>query len=533
MIFSSLIFLFLFLPVVLSVHFVLRPRYRGIWLLAASLFFYAWGEGGYIFVLLLSCVVNYALALGIQHFDPKGVFRSVPVTRSERDAQNIRIPGLRGKKNTEGLPDGGRAGRISLEASAALLDYRKILFVLGIIFNLALLCFYKYFNFTIEIANSLLAVLPFAPLRLVSAHAPVGISFFTFHALSCLADVYYGRAEPEGNPLRFALYLSFFPKILAGPIFRFQDAAGQLRQRLIMSDDLTTGIERFIIGLGKKVLVANPLAQAADGVFSLAPGDITAGLAWFGILCYTLQLYLDFSGYSDMAIGLGRMFGFRLPENFNYPYISQSIREFWRRWHISLSVWFRDYLYIPMGGNRCSPARQHFNLIVVFLLCGLWHGPNWTFIAWGVWHGVFLVFERTRIGSLLQSAWQPVRHFYALTVVVVGWVFFRSDSIGHGFSYLGSMLGFSGAAPAKYTASTYMNNELAFALVAAVILSVPVFSKMSLVRTGFAQRSLSWAGSVKGMVFQGSYVFFLGMIFLLSSMSLAGGTYNPFIYFKF
>ncbi len=532
MIFSSLIFLFLFLPVVLSVHLVLKPRYRGIWLLAASFFFYAWGEGGYLFVLLLSCAVNYVLAAGIQRFTPGRISGPGRRTGTGNEPKDSDAPVPYERRNPESSgKDGGQDATRGIHVGSW--NFGKILFILGIIFNLSLLCLYKYSGFAVESLNGLLTALSFAPLKQVSAHAPVGISFFTFHAVSCLADVYYGRAEREANPLNFALYLSFFPKILAGPILKFQDAAGQFGKKLITAEDLTRGIERFVVGLGKKVLLANPLAQAADGIFSLPPGDLTSGAAWFGLLCYTLQIYLDFSGYSDMAIGLGRMFGFRLPENFNYPYISQSIKEFWRRWHISLSVWFRDYLYIPLGGNRCTRARQYLNLVIVFTLCGLWHGPNWTFIAWGVWHGVFLVLERTGIGRLIRSAWQPVRHLYALAVVMVGWVFFRSDSIGRGFSYLGTMFGFSGAAPGKYTVSMAVSYELIVVLAAAVILSFPFFSGMGAGRPGLPENTRSVLGTVPGVVSRCSYVFFLGAIFLLSSMALMGGTYNPFIYFKF
>lgn len=500
MVFSSLIFLFFFLPVVLTVYLLLRPAYRNAWLLVVSLFFYAWGEQGYVLLLLFSCLSNHLIAAGLRRFDPSG------------------------KGPEQGKVEDGRAGHARL---------RRAIFVLGISLNIALLCFYKYFNFLLENVNIVLALASVGPLSLDKIQAPVGISFFTFHSISCLCDVYFRKVEGRQSLVDFALYLSFFPKILAGPIFKFRDAAGQLAPRTVNYEQIILGIERFVVGLGKKVLIASPIALAADTVFSLPPGEVPAILAWFGVVCYTLQIYLDFSGYTDMAVGLGMMFGFEIPENFNYPYSSQSIREFWRRWHITLSQWFRDYLYVPMGGNRRGPYREYFNLLVVFLLCGLWHGANWTFVVWGLWHGAFLVVERTTVGRMIESAWRPVRHAYAMGIVMAGWVFFRSEGIVEAIAYFTAMCGLSSPTPGRYTLAMVLNRELILALVVASLVSFPVFSGL---RGRIGQLPRTAAANVgRGMIsgWRCSYVVFLGIVFVLSSMALMGGTYNPFIYFRF
>ena len=259
-------------------------------------------------------------------------------------------------------------------------------------------------------------------------HLPLGISFFTFHALSYVIDI-HRRKSAGGKPLDFALYMTLFPHSIAGPIVRYGDIAGQIAHRVVTTAGFAEGIRRFIIGLAKKMLVANTVAVAADAIFALPGGELNFSLAWLGVACYTLQIYFDFSGYSDMAIGLAKLFGIDFLENFNYPYAARSITEFWRRWHISLSSWFRDYLYIPLGGNRCCPVRNYANLVTVFFLCGLWHGASWTFAAWGLFHGAFLVLERMKAGRVIESLWSPVRHVYTLLVVSVGWVLFRADTM--------------------------------------------------------------------------------------------------------
>ena len=326
--FSSPIFLFLFLPSVLVLHFLIPKDWRNGFLLCISLLFYTWGAKSIILIMLFLIGFNYLFGIILERYSS--------------DEQ--------GK--------------------------RRIVLFLAVLINVGLLCYFKYTNFLV---NTII----FGEQRINPIHLPIGISFFTFQALSYVIDVYRRDMPAQKNPTRLALYISFFPELLAGPILRYRAMAGQIARRSIDLSGFAAGVRRFIVGLGKKVLIANTLATVADRIFSLAPAQFTPGLAWLGILCYTLQIYFDFSGYSDMAIGLGRMFGFEFMENFNYPYMSRSIKDFWRRWHISLSTWFRDYLYIPLGGNRGTPFRTHINLIIVFLLCGLWHGANWTFLVWG------------------------------------------------------------------------------------------------------------------------------------------------------
>src|SRR5215469_14568338 len=380
MVFSSPIFLFLFLPITLGVYFLLPWRARNLWLLGVSLVFYGWGEPKFVLVMLASIVINFLLALWIDHARKRG------------------------------------GGRLPLTAA--------------VVANIGLLAIFKYTDFITGNLNALLAQLHVSPLALTGIALPIGISFFTFHALSYVIDVYRGEAPAQRNPFTIGLYISLYSQLIAGPIIRYHDVAEQLDKRSVERADFAYGVERFVVGLGKKVLLANTLAVPADLIFSIPGEQLTLPVAWLGLACYTLQIYFDFSGYSDMAIGLGRMLGFRFKENFNYPYVSQSMTEFWRRWHISLSSWFRDYLYVPLGGNRISNARTYFNLCVVFLLCGLWHGAAWTFVAWGAAHGALLVIERLGLGRVLARAPRPVRHAYVLAAVMATWVLFRSNDLG-------------------------------------------------------------------------------------------------------
>lgn len=480
MLFNSVIFLFLFLPGTWALYYLPWRRARNAVLLLASLLFYLWGGRDQVWVLLLSIGMNYLLGLSF------------------------------------GVP--GRAG--------------KPLLVLGIALNLSLLAFYKYAGFLVANLNLSLAWFGLAPLAMSTVVAPLGISFFTFHALSYLMDLYHTRAEPQRNPVNFTLYLAVFPKILAGPILKYQDAEHQLADRTVTSHSFLVGVRRFIIGLGKKTLIANPLAAVADKIFAVPGSELSPEVAWLGIICFTLQIYFDFSGYTDMAIGLGKTFGFEFPENFNYPYLSQSVQEFWRRWHISLSTWFRDYLYIPLGGNRCSPARHYRNLIVVFVLCGFWHGASWNFILWGLWYGLFLVLERLEFGRALKRTWRPVRHAYALAVVVAGWVLFRADDLSHALHYFASLLGLNAPTTGQYYLDLYVDYEVLLTLVIGVIGATPVAAMLknlapdSLAGTTGWSRAAAWSFSL-------AHVLFLASLFLLSCMAVAGGTYNPFIYFKF
>ncbi len=432
MVFSSLLFLFLFLPIVLTGYFLFRKKTGNFFLLGASLFFYTWGEMRFVLILLVSIIFNYLIALLIETFQKSGSAKS-------REA--------------------------------------RFFLWLAVIFNLGLLGFYKYTLFLTGNLNSAMRVLGLSyALTSPAIHLPLGISFFTFRALSYVIDVYNRKVVGSKNLMSIALYLSLFPLAIAGPIVRYSEMAGSLVKRAVSSEMFATGMGRFIIGLGKKCLIANTMASVVDRIFTLSPDRIPWEIAWLGILGYTLQIYFDFSGYSDMAIGLGRMFGFDFLENFNFPYISQSIREFWRRWHISLSTWFRDYLYVPLGGNRVQPYRTYGNLIVVFLLCGLWHGAEWTFVIWGLWHGFFIVLERLGLGRLIDSFWKPLRHLYVLLVVIFGWVFFRSESLSYAMAYFQTLLGLTKGNELEFPLALFMNREIAAALCAGVIFSAPVMA---------------------------------------------------------
>jgi alginate O-acetyltransferase complex protein AlgI len=361
---------------------------------------------------------------------------------------------------------------------------------------------------------------------------PIGISFFTFHAISYVVDVYRRDATAQKSPVHAALYLLLFPQLIAGPIIRYRDLADQLARRMVTLEDFAEGVRRFVVGLAKKVLVANVVAGPADKIFGMPLAELTPAHAWLGVVCYTIQIYFDFSGYSDMAIGLGRMFGFRFPENFRWPYIASSIQEFWRRWHISLSTWFRDYLYVPLGGSRVSTARTYANLVTVFFLCGLWHGASWNFVIWGLYHGVFLVAERvvngpaSRMGQRRAAERQSntvraiATHAYAVLVVMVGWVFFRADTLPGAIAFLQAMAGHGAHAPTPYTVSYYLTPELWLALGAGVIGSMPWVPAL-------ARRSEDrWPASLASVAA-------IALLLVASIMQMAARTYNPFIYFRF
>lgn len=469
MVFSSTIFLFLFLPLLLLVYFFSPNRVKNSILLTASLVFYAWGEMFFTSLMVFSILANYIFGRLIE---------SKPFRR-------------------------------------------KHFLALGVACNLFLLGFFKYANFLVDNVNTVLAHLNMALIELQPVHLPLGISFFTFQAISYLVDVYRKKNPAQKNILNLGLYISLFPQLIAGPIVRYNTIAGQLVARTVTLSSLEAGITRFVFGLAKKLLLANPLGEVADKIFLLPADQIPALIAWTGILSFTLQIYFDFSGYSDMAIGLGRMFGFTFPENFNYPYIAGSVREFWRRWHISLTTWLRDYLYIPLGGNRASDARVMLNLLTVFVLCGLWHGASWNFLIWGLWHGLFLSLERTSFGKLLSNLPKLTANAYALLVVVAGWVFFRLQNFSDAMHYLSSMAGNNGFTTSLYPVQLYMTNEALLAGIAGTVLATPVFTLCE----KFIQQGSWYAGAIK-----------FGLITLLLGLSLlkiSSGTYNPFLYFRF
>jgi len=485
MVFSSTIFLFAFLPIVTGLYFVVPRPAKNTLLLVASLVFYAWGEGTLVLLLIVSATFNYGAARMI-------------------------------------------AGQLGTERARALL-------VGGISCNLLLLGYFKYAGFLVENFNDLASFLGFQPIPFAGVGLPIGISFFTFQAISYLVDVYRGSAMAQRRFVDAALYIALFPQLIAGPIIRYHDVDIQLRERQITLALFADGTRRFIIGLGKKVLIANPLGLAADQIFALPAHELSWQLAWLGALCYTFQIYMDFSGYSDMAIGLGRMFGFRFLENFNYPYISRSIREFWRRWHISLSNWFRDYLYVPLGGSRKGSVRLYRNLLIVFVLCGFWHGASWTFLIWGLYHGLFLTIERIGLERGIARLWRPVQHLYALLVIVVGWVFFRSESLIDALTYLRAMTGASGVDTMRHPIGLYLTNEVALTLIVAAIASTGVYPWLvrhatDLLSPGDLPIKAPASGSALLGVIEPAYLL---LVFVVATAYVAAGTYNPFIYFRF
>ena len=479
MVLNSPIFLFLFLPITLVLLFAVPRSAKNPVLLLASLLFCAWGDAFSLWVLTFCVLANYSFGLLIERAKP-------------------------------------RTKKIVLGAAVGI--------------DIGVLLYCKYAKFAVDNLQSL-GVIDAARYDFSGRHLPLGISFFTFSVIAYLIDIYRSKARAEGNPLDFGLFVALFPKIIAGPIVRYKDLSGELKQRKVTLTDFAYGVRRFVIGLGKKVLIANMLGAVADAAFRPQAG-LDMPTAWLGILCYTLQIYFDFSGYSDMAIGLGRMLGFTFMENFNYPYISQSIQEFWRRWHISLSTWFRDYLYIPLGGNRGSEGRTYLNLVLVFLLCGFWHGASWNFIVWGGYYGLFLVLERLGLARALQESWRPVRHLYACLVVMIGWVFFRAEDLPQAVRYLKTMFSFT-FHNIEYFYMTFIGWQVLLALAVGLIGSAPLASAIQMLRARIEER-----GAARLLTFYDLNCSVLGLVFVLSVfmaslMQLAISTYSPFIYTKF
>lgn len=461
MVFSTPIFLFLFLPAVLVLNYIIPKKYiaaKNVVLLIASLFFYAWGEPKNVLLMLLSIAVNYVCGLLLGRFDSDE------------------------KK-------------------------RKVVLWASVVFNLGLLFFFKYFSF---VTGGLFPVIKL----------PIGISFFTFQIMSYTIDVYRRSVEPQKSLLKLALYISLFPQLIAGPIVRYIDVEKQLTYRECTAEKTARGMIRFSMGLAKKVIISNTVAAICDGIFG-STNTVPAFTAWVGVICYALQIYFDFSGYSDMAIGMGHMLGFDFLENFNYPYVSCSVQEFWRRWHISLSSWFRDYLYIPLGGNRRGKVRTYINLIIVFACTGLWHGASFSFIVWGLWHGLFLVIERLGFKKVLDKLPKFIGWIYTMLVVLVGWVFFRADTLSAAMKYLGEMFSFSGGVA---NGMAQFDNLSFIITVIAIILCTPVYQ--------FLKGKLEKTEGGKKAAFVIGAVLATGL-FILSVIFLTGSGYNPFIYFRF
>ncbi len=474
MLFTEPASLFVFLPLVLAMSRFASRAVGNYLLLALSLLFYAVGEPQHVPLLVLSSLLNYLFGILLE------------------DRQR---PGL-----------------------------RKLACGLGVGCNLALLGFWKYSGFLADNLNLLLGLAGDLQLQRPEIELPLGISFFTFQGLSYLLDVYSGQVKAERNPAFLGLYISLFPQLIAGPIVRFSDVAADLRQREATLDDWSEGIRQFILGCARKLLIANPVAETADAIFSLSDSQLSMPLAWVGLLAYAFQIYFDFSGYSAMASGLGRMLGFRFPQNFNDPYTATSVRDFWRRWHISLSTWFRDYLYVPLGGNRVSPKRTTINLMVVFLLCGLWHGASWNFVVWGGIHGTFLTLERHP-----RLQWLPrtpgVNRIYTLIVVLTGWVFFRCETLSQSMAFLHALVaGDSAGLPI----SLFVSRTGMLAFVVAAVWSTPAFTLI-----GRRLNHLSENRPGRQLLFDSSMLTVLCGILLLSVSQAAANTFNPFIYFRF
>ncbi|MBP3469435.1 MAG: MBOAT family protein [Lachnospiraceae bacterium] len=496
MLFSSMIFLWVFLPGVLIMNYAVnlipamneekRIRLKNRLLLLASLFFYAWGGIYYLLIMISSILINFTAGYVIHEK-------------------------CRSKKA------------------------EKTTLVIAIVLNIAILFFFKYFNMLVIMLEALLAsnhslhtvivnmltMKGTGTLGIKEIVLPIGISFFTFQSMSYVCDVYLKKAPLQKNLLDFALYVSLFPQLIAGPIVKYSDIADALKNRKESASMFYEGQRRFCYGLGKKVLLANTFAETADTIFALEVSRIGTPLAWLGIVSYTLQIYYDFSGYSDMAIGIGKMLGFSFRENFNYPYTSLSIQEFWRRWHISLSAWFKEYVYIPLGGNRKGKRRTYLNLFVVFLLTGLWHGANFTFLFWGIYYGIFLIIERCFLGEWLKkNPIKPLNWIYTMLLVMIGWVYFRSDNIIAANAYIGQMFG---GYSSNYMVLSLLSVKLLMALVIGILFS------------GFVQRPLQnkYHAIEKSMAVRLMDLGFQMIILCTSILVLVSGTYNPFLYFQF
>lgn len=463
MVFSSVIFLFFFLPLVLFGNYLFKNiQLKNVFLLLFSLLFYAWGEGALVLLVIISALLNY--------------FIGVIIAQS---------------------------------------SFKKSALIFGLLLNLGLLGYYKYFDFIIENLN----LTGFFHLEQRHIILPIGISFFTFHGLSYIIDVYRDNKLVQKSLANLLLYITFFPQLVAGPIVRYHDISIQLFKRDITLDKTSEGIKRFIIGLAKKVLIANTLGALATQIFSTETHLIGTGVVWIAIIAYSFQIYYDFSGYSDMAIGLAKMFGFDFPENFNFPYIATSVKEFWQRWHLSLSFWFKDYLYIPLGGSKQGELKTYRNLFIVFLCTGIWHGAAWNFILWGVMHGTFVAMERLFLQKILSKS-RIISHIYLMLVIITSWLFFTVEDFNLIVIYLQKMYLISGT-HGILPLQVFMSYEQWTILILAVIFSVPW------------HRIVIFKGErIKTLVTYGQLIFLM-LLFLLSIINLASETYNPFIYYRF
>jgi alginate O-acetyltransferase complex protein AlgI len=475
MVFSSITFLLYFLPFFILFYFLIKEKYKTIFILFASIFFYSWGAPKFIFVILGTTLLDFYLV------------------RWMHTTQEI--------------------------------WKKRILLSLSVTVNLGILIYFKYSNFFIDNLNDFLSLLHIEPMGWTKLILPIGISFYTFETLTYVVDVYRGIHAPLKNFWNYLLYIILFPKLIAGPIVRFHEIADQISDRSQNDtiDNKLTGFFRFVIGLSKKVLIANVLGQQADQIFAMNPMEIGSMAAWIGILAYTFQLYFDFSGYSDMAIGIARMLGFKFPENFNNPYTSQSITEFWQRWHITLGAWMKNYLYIPLGGNRVkSKSRLYLNLWLVFLASGLWHGASWNFVMWGAYHGTFLVLERSFLLKLYEGIGAIFRRIITFFIVVIGWVFFRIEHFSDAKLYLKTMFNIT-----DISSDLALKKEFLFIFILAIIFSFFTTSKMGeTIQDNFYSVSYRARGYI-------CMVCFTLILLILSVVSITSSGFNPFIYFRF
>lgn len=469
MVFSSMIFLCGFLPIVLLLYYICPSKLKNGWLFLASLLFYAWGEPVYVVIMLFSTVFDYCNGRLIEYF---------------RRTRN-------GDKDVAS----------------------KVVLIVSLVGNLGILGFFKYTDFALNTINGILGS-HIQPLQLA---LPIGISFYTFQTLSYTIDVYRGVIPPQKNIISFGMYVALFPQLIAGPIVRYSEIEPQIKERKTGYDSCAAGMQRFLIGLGKKVILANQIGALWSQIQDLNAGEMSVVLAWLGALAFTLQIYYDFSGYSDMAIGLGQMLGFTFPENFQYPYQSKSVTEFWRRWHMTLGSWFREYVYIPLGGNRKGMARQVFNLLVVWFLTGLWHGAGWNFICWGLYYFIFLLLEKILLRNWITKWPAVVRHIYTMLIVIVGWVIFANDSMGKIGTYVGAMFGID--VPLVNKLSYYEWYSYMFLFIILVL--------------GVTELPKKMMQKLQDMVGQWFVYLFTVVLLLISVSFLISGTYNPFLYFRF
>lgn len=502
MLFNSMVFLWIFLPIVIIVNFILsilkfsdekrRIRAKNVFLLIASFVFYAWGGIYYLLIMLCTILIDYLGGHAIHKADVKSDKSTVSPGNSKKTA-----------------------------------------LIVTIVLNLSILFFFKYFNMVVVIIENIMAAGPkglfdavmlmegTGALGLKEIVLPIGISFFTFQAMSYVIDVYRGQVEPQDNIIDFALYVSLFPQLIAGPIVHYKDVSEQITSRDETVEMFLSGIKRFCYGMGKKVIIANTLAEVADSIWALEIPKLGAAVAWLGIVSYTLQIYYDFSGYSDMAIGLGKMFGFTFKENFNYPYIATSVQDFWRRWHISLSTWFRDYVYIPLGGNRKGQFRTYLNIFIVFLLTGIWHGANFTFISWGLMYAVLLIIERAFLGKWLsKNPLKVINRIYTMFFVMMGWILFRSDTLLQAKQYIHQLVMPSSG---EYTVLSYLSLKVIIIIVVAILLG-------GIIQGIFKKPYDKYKNTAAVVVID----YAIQIILLVVSIYMVvSGTYNAFIYFQF